>query len=218
MRQHITPGDTVIDIGANIGFYAVLFSKLVGIKGFVIAVEPDLNNFNRLKKICRNKKNIHLVNCAISDKEDIIDLFLSDQINTDHHTYDGGFRRNSVKIRAISVDKLIEQQFNGRKVNAIKIDIQGHDHVAFRGMKNMLETNPDIRIFGEYWPFGLKRAGERPDEYYNHLLSEGFIILAEKEGLHQQINLNEDNIDFYYDFMAYRDNAYSASAPLPPFS
>jgi len=48
----IAPGDVCLDIGANIGYYSVLFSNLVGPKGKVIAIEPDPDNFQLLIKNC----------------------------------------------------------------------------------------------------------------------------------------------------------------------
>ena len=49
-RSKCRPGDTVIDVGANVGWYTVIASKLVGKKGRVIAFEPEPVNFAILKK------------------------------------------------------------------------------------------------------------------------------------------------------------------------
>src|ERR1700728_4292554 len=58
LEKHVKPGMTVVDIGANIGFYSVLFSKLVGEKGSVHAFEPDSTNFKHLVSNTRKLKNV----------------------------------------------------------------------------------------------------------------------------------------------------------------
>ena len=45
MPQLITPGDTVLDIGANIGYFTILASRLVGPEGHIFAFEPEAKNF-----------------------------------------------------------------------------------------------------------------------------------------------------------------------------
>jgi len=53
VKQEIHDGDTVLDIGANIGYFSLIFSKIVGNNGRVYAFEPDPNNFKILKKILK---------------------------------------------------------------------------------------------------------------------------------------------------------------------
>jgi protein-L-isoaspartate O-methyltransferase len=50
LREIISPGMTVIDVGANIGFYTAFMANIVGEKGRVYAFEPSPHNFNLLKK------------------------------------------------------------------------------------------------------------------------------------------------------------------------
>ena len=50
LKKHIQKNNVVLDIGANIGFYAAIISKIVGENGKVICFEPDITNFNYLKE------------------------------------------------------------------------------------------------------------------------------------------------------------------------
>ena len=72
MKDNIKKGDVVIDCGANIGYYSLLFSKLVGDSGKVFAFEPDPTNFSLLQKNLKenNIKNVIALNLAVSDKNE----------------------------------------------------------------------------------------------------------------------------------------------------
>ena len=73
-KQIIKRGDTVIDLGANIGLHTLLFAKLVGEFGHVFAFEPDTGKFEILSKNVKENKheNVTLVQKAVSEKNDKI--------------------------------------------------------------------------------------------------------------------------------------------------
>ena len=66
MKTHIKKGDTVIDVGANIGFYSGMFSDLVGVEGKVYAFEPDNYNYRRLEETIKSYANIIVKKAAVS--------------------------------------------------------------------------------------------------------------------------------------------------------
>ena len=78
IKQEVKEGNNVIDIGANIGYFTLLFAKLVGPNGKVFAFEPDPTNFSILKKNIEenNYDNVILSQKAISDKTETTKLFL----------------------------------------------------------------------------------------------------------------------------------------------
>jgi len=49
VRQVLKRGDVAVDVGAHVGYYACLFSELVGPEGLVVAVEPDPQNLSFLR-------------------------------------------------------------------------------------------------------------------------------------------------------------------------
>ena len=84
--DNLKEGMRVVDVGANIGYYTTLFSRLVGTTGSVIAFEPDPTNFSLLEKNCKANgcRNVRLEQLALSDKNGVAQLHLSEVNRGDH--------------------------------------------------------------------------------------------------------------------------------------
>ena len=74
--EFINEGDTVFDVGANIGCFSVPFAKKVGSNGKVYAFEPQKFIFNLLKEnaVCNELNNLQIFNNAIGDANTILEL------------------------------------------------------------------------------------------------------------------------------------------------
>ncbi|MBC7696164.1 MAG: FkbM family methyltransferase [Burkholderiales bacterium] len=175
LKKIITPGDYILDIGANIGFYAKLLSKFTTDKGKVFCFEPDSLNFKYLKKTTEGIENIMLFNNAVSDKTDLIKVYRSKLLNVDHRTYPVNNYDSVEEITSVSIDELIKDQ-TIPKVNIIKIDIQGYELTAFNGMKQLLSSSDDLKIIAEYWPHGFKRAGTSAIAFYDFFNELGYFF------------------------------------------
>jgi FkbM family methyltransferase len=168
----IRPGDVVLDVGANIGYYTLLFARLVGESGRVIAFEPDPGNFRLLEKNVRANgyRNVVLKRQAVSDVTGKLRLYLSGPNKGDHRLYDSADGRESITVEATTLDHAV----GGDRVDFIKMDIQGSEPAALRGMAGVLRANPHVRLITEFWPIGLKRFGADAAGYLDELLRLGF--------------------------------------------
>ena len=164
LKDIITPGMTVVDVGANIGIYTALLAKIVGEKGKVYAFEPSPHNFNLLKKYNKSN-NVTLVQAAVGDVTGEITLYISDKLNVDHQTYETDEIREKVNVSSYRLDDYLKNE----KVDFIKMDIQGFEYHALLGMKNILRNNANIKIFMEFWPYGLIKAGSSPEKLLTFL-------------------------------------------------
>ena len=142
LKKHIKKGDTVLDIGANIGFYATILSDLVGDNGNIHCFEPDVTNFNHLKKTTASYKNIIINNKAVGPKTETIKIYTSKNLNVDHRTYKPEEFDKEIAIDAVSIDDYLKWA----KVDFIKMDIQGFEIEAVKGMKETLKNNPKVKI------------------------------------------------------------------------
>lgn len=181
IKKNIKPGDVIMDIGANIGYYTRILSNLVGSKGKVHAFEPDPVNYKRLVQLCGKLHNVILNNKAIGPKTERIKIYTSKTLNVDHRTYKPEVYEAEIEIDAVNADDYFK---NLGQVHFIKMDIQGFEMSAVRGMERILKENESIKILSEFWPYGLKLTGSSATEYFEYLTSLNFnCYLLEKEQL-----------------------------------
>ena len=107
VKKEIHKGDVVIDIGANIGYYTIMFAKLVGDSGKVIAFEPDPTNYELLKKNIEINgfTNVILEQKALSDNPGKMMLSLNNENTAGHHLdFKNENSINSIEVDVLSLD------------------------------------------------------------------------------------------------------------------
>jgi len=183
--KEVKKGQTVVDIGANIGYYTLLAARLVGPRGKVYAFEPDPANFALLKKNVETNghSNVVLVNSAVSDKTQRAKLFLNPTNKGDHRLYDSKDGRPSVPVQTLRLDDFFRQL--DKKVDLIKMDIQGSEAKAFDGMKGLLAKNKSVKLVTEFSPGSLKLSASSPQKYLQALKKAGFKLweISEKDAI-----------------------------------
>jgi len=181
VSTEIRPGDTVLDLGANIGYYTLLFARLVGPSGKVYAFEPDPANCALLEKnIQRNGyTNVVLVPQAVAAASGVLRLYRAATNQGDHRAYDSGDGRSAIEVPAIALDDFFAG--NARPIDFIKMDIQGSEFAALSGMQALLRRQPHLKMVTEFWPFGLSRAGVVPTAYLDLLEAQGLELFEMDE-------------------------------------
>ncbi len=152
-RKITRPGMTILDIGANIGWYTLLGANLVGPSGKVISVEPEPRNFNMLAESVKmnNLRNVRLINACISQSSGKVKLYLSATNQgghsiiypTDHY----------VESDAVTIDQILKQE---GKVDILKIDAESAEPLIFEGGTSLLKQNFRLHILMEYSPLAWK--------------------------------------------------------------
>lgn len=170
--KNIKEGDIVVDIGANIGFFTLLFSKLVGNSGKVYSFEPELTNFHLLKKNIEinNCKNVKLINKAVSNKTGKLLLNLSEKGCGMHYLTDIQKEKNTIQVDVITLDDFFKNLKN--EVDFIKIDAEGSELNAIKGMNMILENNLKIKLIVEFNLEILKRSQIYPKDFLLYLESK----------------------------------------------
>lgn len=174
--KSLKPGDTFVDVGANVGYYTIVASRIVGETGRVYAFEPDPESFAILEANVRlnGLDNVILEQKAVSNGPGTLELFLAEANRGDHRLYQPkhGPARESVVVEAVSLDDYFANR--EEKVDFIKIDTQGAEGVIFEGLMGLAATNPDMRMAIEWWPFGVAGLDYDPDKLRENVVSLGF--------------------------------------------
>ena len=159
----IRQGDTVVDVGANIGYFAVTFSRLVGPKGRVLACEPSPLCLDRLKSACDGSgaSNVKVLGTALGARSGSAPLAHYDeeqQLGLGSLQRDPG-RSKSIDVPVSRLDDLLKAEAI-REVDLIKIDVEGHEPEVLAGgwrlMKErrcrycLLEVSPKLRPLRDY--------------------------------------------------------------------
>jgi len=191
IKKEVMKGDVVLDIGAHIGYYTLIFAKLVGEEGKVFAFEPAPDNSALLEKNIKinGYRNVLVVEKAVSNKTGKLKLYLSEEDSADYRIYNSHDDRRSIEIEAIRLDDYF-WDYDG-KIDFIKIDINGAEGEALQGMSNLLKKNKNAKILTAFWPIGLKSFGIEPEEYLKLLIEYGFKLHLINENKIEPIAINE---------------------------
>ena len=139
---------TCLDIGSNIGYYALLEAKAVGIDGKVIAIEPSPKNFEYLKQNIElgNIENIKPYNFAIGDRDSDIKFVISDRSNLCYVLSDDEpipKSANVIKIPVKKIDTFVNEE-KLEKIDFVRMDVEGYEVKLFEGMWNTLKKHKPL--------------------------------------------------------------------------
>ncbi|MBD2859869.1 FkbM family methyltransferase [Spongiibacter sp. KMU-158] len=151
----------MVDVGANIGYYSVLGAAAVGSQGKVFAFEPEPANFSLLEENLRLNgiRHTKAINAALSVENAPSTLFLSENNWGDHQIYSRGETRRQVSIDLVRGDDILGNAIS--RIDLLKIDTQGAEFKVISGLENLIRQSlPELSIIIEFWPFGLKKAGD----------------------------------------------------------
>lgn len=164
-KKYLNQGSIAIDVGANIGYHTVILSKLVK---QVIAFEPEPNNFGLLKKNieANHCNNVIAVNLGLSDVIKKADLHLSESNMGGHSIVMEG------KAIAISLTTL-DDYLKGERVDFIKMDIEGAEGLALKGMiQTIMKWKPIV--VSEFRKANIVKSGIDPDWFFKVFSDLGY--------------------------------------------
>lgn len=182
LEQWIAPGMTVIDAGANIGQYAMLASTRVGPRGRVHCFEPHPGVY---RVLARNLKRAGCANVvarpvALAVTPGARELFLQPIGNVGASSFkprDAGPAGPRIRVKATTLDAYVKAR-RLRKVDLIKIDVEGAELEVLDGAARTLDANPDVVLVVEFLRENTRRFGHAVEDLEARLRALGFRLFS----------------------------------------
>ena len=161
IKHFVSQGDVVFDIGANVGYFSLGCSKLVGKNGKIYSFEAIPETADILKKNCHLNclHNITLYKKAVSNKREKKTFLIPDQ-GENHTMASMVWHKEDRSAKKVSVDSIVidyNSELSELSPAFIKIDVEGSEAFVLKGMKSMLQNNSPI-IFIECSEAGRKES------------------------------------------------------------
>jgi FkbM family methyltransferase len=194
----------VVDVGAHIGYFALLAAKLVGEEGRVFAFEPVPDTYQLL---CRNieannLKNIVPIPKAVWNQGGISMFTIRPESLAESSLGDRGYGKQ-VEVETVRLDDFFSDYVG--KVDFVKMDIEGVEPAALEGMESVLASNPRLIMVTEFYPIALRAMGGSPRVFLNKL--------SEVHGFRLEAVLDGDKVEDS-DFIAHMPEGYGVNLLL----
>jgi FkbM family methyltransferase len=176
VRRRLRLGDTCVDVGANIGYYALLASKQVGPSGRVVAIEASPAIYRSLERNVGSNPaaNVRMVNAAAYGRRAVVRLYRGNAHNCGETTMlvqDAGTFECDVDAFPLQ-DLLTPTELQSARL--IKIDTEGAEHAILSGFESFDRLRSDAEFVVEVHPSYLERRGESLDAVLRVMETAGF--------------------------------------------
>ena len=201
--QLVRPGMTVLDVGAHVGYYARRCARLVGENGRVIAFEPHPRTFDVLSHNVIGCGNVTPLQIALAESEgtaelhDYLIMSASGSLHYDQAMFElqrsqlttsdvapriaHNFPVQTFTVHTMPADACLPEM-GVERVDVVKMDIEGAEISALRGMRHTLANSPGMALIMEYNPQALKAFGLQPEMALAEVLDLGFRQVQVVEG------------------------------------
>lgn len=183
MNEVVEEGMTIVEVGANIGYYTVLMASKIGPSGKLYSFEANPTVFDVLyQNMAVNGllDRVTLVNKAASAKNEMLDFYTlkryqgSSSVVQFSEKFASHYRDEVelLKVEAVALDEFLPPSHH--RVDLLKMDAEGSEALIYRGMKSIISQNPQIKIVCEFAPGSIAGTGEDPRTFLESLEQLGF--------------------------------------------
>jgi FkbM family methyltransferase len=180
----VRPGDIFVDAGASVGWFTALAARLTGPSGHLYSFEPDPTSVPQIHEVIKanNFKNVKVFEAGLSDREG--QATLAGTVSSQKWVSQDSLpqKERGVAIRLVRGDDVLTDLDLSRPV-VLKIDVEGHEVHALRGLSRLLERR-ELAVICEVSREQLACAGSTPEELFNHMKDRGFNVY-QFVGIHQ---------------------------------
>lgn len=201
LTKILKKGDVFVDIGANIGLFSLIASKIVGDEGLILSFEPAPLTFSRLKEniTLNNFKNVDIRNIGLSNSKGELTFYVSnngyDAWNSFAPSQDKKLE-SSIQVPVSTLDIELKE-IDKTKIKLVKIDVEGWEKFVLYGGKDFLENYSPI-VMVEFTEENTFNAGYPVYDIYDimqdfgyvwHRINNGELVKEEKKLYYPYDNL-----------------------------
>jgi FkbM family methyltransferase len=174
-RSVLRPGHTFVDAGANVGYYTLLASRLVGAAGRVLAFEPAPYALAKLRdNVARNRlANVEAVGAGLGEAKSTATLYVKESMENYTPSMVPGEGGREVSVSVLALDEELSRR-GVRRVDLLKLDVEGYEPNVLRGAKRYLSEGRVSAVMCEHNRVWLERNGSSPAEVHATLTRYGF--------------------------------------------
>jgi FkbM family methyltransferase len=201
VKRLVGIGDTFFDVGANIGVYTLVASRLVGEKGSIHAFEPSVDTFALLRENVElnHAKNVKLNPVAVGSEVGEVDLFINVQ-----SALSGLGRTNRGTVLGVQKVPLwtlddYAKRLGVSSIDFLKIDVEGFEGHVLRGAPELLSNSPNIIVMCELAKKNFEPLGFSVRDVLVWMRKIGFEawMISNNQLKLEQVNLNDDKYPFH---------------------
>ena len=179
LQDRLRPGDVAVDGGANIGLHSLTMATAVGTTGRLVSFEPLPHLAEALTWTLRLN--------GLDQRATVQRVALSDTVGqatlhaAPHSPISSLFAlpdsacADSIIVPTMTLDSYLPP---GSRLDLVKLDIEGAEPSAWRGMRRVREENPTLDIVVEWSASHFARADEAPAEFFRAIRADGFSVFV----------------------------------------
>ncbi len=184
-REILSPGMTVVDVGANIGYFSLLAAKLVGPSGKVMAIEPHPTNAKILSEALRvnGLAQVELFRFGLGDESARGEISMVDQVAFPNRTASMVPAKSDTSV-SVEVKKLDDcvAEWGLTRIDLLKIDVDGLETKIIAGASRSLKAGLIKNIIVEFNDYWLGVAGSSAEKLRGSIEGAGLIEVTGKSG------------------------------------
>jgi FkbM family methyltransferase len=171
MERYLRAGDSVVDVGANIGVYTLLVARLVGRSGRVFAFEPTPQTFRRLQEnlTLNHAEWVTAQQVAVSDRRGTM-TFTTDRDTGNCFTFDASYAGHSISVPVTTLDEVLGET----RCSLVKVDAEGAEPLILSGARRALAEHRLSVLQLELVERFVKRAGSSVYQIRDCLAEHGY--------------------------------------------
>ncbi len=195
LKRLAQPGMVALDVGAHVGYYTRLLAQRAGAGGRVIALEPNPKTHRVLERNTSHLPTVSALQLAAAEgagNAELYDYLMMSGSGSLHYDEslahqqrarmgvddvaprrDAGFEMQRYQVRTAAIDDCLTE-LGIAQVDLVKMDIEGAELAALRGMRRTIAASPGLALVMEYNPGALTAFGHVPAEALDEALGLGF--------------------------------------------